>query len=215
MSAGEIRVTSASGARKGTKPERYDLIPAEPLRLLAEHYGKGAEKYTERDEEGNVTHDGANNWRLGYDWGLSFAALMRHAWQFWAGEDIDPETGTSHTVAMMWHAATLTEFMATHPEYDSRPKAVNGAEAAETTRKPASSVSVIVGGDNPAMDEAAATAAMDALGVDLETRKDLVERAKKAAQDYGGIFGTGPGGGGAHGGLTWNLGCYYRGGSIG
>ena len=41
----EVRQTSDSGASKGSKLSRYDMIPADSLRILAEHYGKGAEKY--------------------------------------------------------------------------------------------------------------------------------------------------------------------------
>lgn len=108
MSKGETVKVSSTGGRKAGNLERYDLIPAEPLRQLAEHFGKGAEKYDE------------NNWRRGYDWGASFAALNRHLWQFWAGEDVDPETGSNHMVAVAWHAFALLQFMQDHPEFDTR-----------------------------------------------------------------------------------------------
>lgn len=41
----EVRQTSDSGAQKGSKLARYDMIPADALDELARHYGKGAEKY--------------------------------------------------------------------------------------------------------------------------------------------------------------------------
>lgn len=44
----EVRVRSDSGGEKGRKPERYDLIPVEPLAEVARLYGAGAEKYTRR-----------------------------------------------------------------------------------------------------------------------------------------------------------------------
>jgi hypothetical protein len=75
---------------------------------LAKHYGIGGRKY------------GDNNWRLGYDWRLSFSAMMRHAWTFWRGEDIDEETGQPHLTAVAWHAFTLLEYSDIHPEFDSR-----------------------------------------------------------------------------------------------
>lgn len=121
MTNNEIRSVSATGGRKGTKPERYDLIPAGPLRSLAMHYGIGAEKYTERDAAGAVVHQGDRNWERGYEWSKSFAALNRHLWQFWDGEDIDEETGSPHIIAVAWHALALAEFACTHPEYDDRP----------------------------------------------------------------------------------------------
>lgn len=109
----EIRVVDPdTGAQKGSKIERYDLIPAEPLRLLARHYGVGSRKYAER------------NWEGGYDWSLSYAALQRHANAFWSGEDIDEETGTPHIVAVAWHAFALAEFANSHPEKDNRPTTI-------------------------------------------------------------------------------------------
>lgn len=100
----EVRVTSATGGQKGKKLARYDLIPTLPLRLLAEHYGKGAEKYH--------PVNGKDNWRNGYDFSLSYAAMQRHANAFWSGEDIDSETGDPHLVAVAWHAFTLLTFAA-------------------------------------------------------------------------------------------------------
>ena len=109
----EVRVTSTTGASKGSKPARFDLIPTGPLWELAEHYGKGAQKY--------APVNGRDNWRNGYDWHLSYAALQRHANAFWAGEDIDAETGSKHVIAVAWHAFALAEFMASHPDFDDRP----------------------------------------------------------------------------------------------
>lgn len=113
MSDNEIRHTSSTGGQKAGNDERYDLIPAMPLRKLARHFGVGAKKYDD------------DNWRKGYDWRLSFAAMMRHAWQFWAGEDIDEETGSPHLTAVAWHAMTLLEFTDIHPEFDTRLKTLD------------------------------------------------------------------------------------------
>lgn len=108
----EVRITSSTGGQKGSKPERHDLIPTGALRMLARHYGKGAAKY----EQVN----GRDNWRNGYEWSLSYAAMLRHLTAFWGGEDIDPETGSPHMVAVAWHAFTLLEFMEHYPELDDR-----------------------------------------------------------------------------------------------
>lgn len=111
MADDEVRVVDATtGGEKGAKLARFDLLPAKPLWELAEHYGRGARKYADR------------NWERGYKWSLSFAAMMRHSWAFWRGEDIDPETGSPHIVAVAWHALALREFMVTHPELDDRSK---------------------------------------------------------------------------------------------
>jgi hypothetical protein len=112
MEPEEIRVVDPqTGGEKGSKLQRFDLVPAYPLWLLAEHYGRGARKYADR------------NWERGYSWMLSFSALMRHGWKWLMGEDIDPETGSPHMIAVAWHAFALVEFSQTHPELDDRPKA--------------------------------------------------------------------------------------------
>jgi len=109
---GEVRITSKTGGQKGSKPLRYDLIPTGALAELAEHYGKGAGKY----EQVN----GRDNWRNGYEWSLSYAACQRHLQAFWAGENLDPETGSAHLTAVAWHAFTLLEFMREYPDLDDR-----------------------------------------------------------------------------------------------
>lgn len=88
-------VDSTTGAQKEVKGARFDLIPAGALWALAEHYGKGAKKYDD------------NQWRKGMDWWKLFSAMMRHAWQWWGGEDVDEETGSSHLMAIAWHAFAL------------------------------------------------------------------------------------------------------------
>ena len=103
-----------TGGRKGKKLARFSLIPVEPLWELAEHYGKGALKYD------------ARNYELGYNWSLSYDAVMRHLNQFWNGEDIDPETNTKHVIAAAWHCLALALFMKIHPEKDDRPKKQEG-----------------------------------------------------------------------------------------
>jgi hypothetical protein len=96
---GELRVIDPiTGGEKGSKLARFDLIPQDVLWMLAEHYGRGAQKYEDR------------NWERGYKWSLSYAALMRHLSAFWQGEDTDAETGSPHIIAAVWHAMALAAF---------------------------------------------------------------------------------------------------------
>lgn len=107
----EVRLTSPTGGQKGSKLARFDLIPPSVLWELAEHYGKGAEKYDD------------NNWMKGYDWKLSFASAIRHLMSFWKGEDYDtdvPIAPTKHVVAAAWHCIALAWFMDNMPQYDTR-----------------------------------------------------------------------------------------------
>lgn len=101
-------VDADTGAEKGTKIERYDLIPVEALAAVARHYGRGAQKYED------------HNWRRGYDWSKSYAALQRHANQFWGGEDIDDETRSNHMAAVAFHALALIEYCDTNRDKDDR-----------------------------------------------------------------------------------------------
>ncbi len=110
-SVGEVRVTDPdTGGQKGIKQERFDLIPVEPLEDLARVYGYGATKYDD------------HNWRKGYSWSLSFGAMMRHAWAFWRGEDLDPESGLPHMAHVAWHCMTLLWFSQYRKEKDDRRK---------------------------------------------------------------------------------------------
>jgi hypothetical protein len=107
----EKRVVNAkTGAEKGQKLARFNLIPADALWALAEHFGKGAEKYAPR------------NWELGTDWSLNFDAAQRHMWQWQSGYNVDEETGSSHLIAAAWHMLVLFHFATTHPELDDRPR---------------------------------------------------------------------------------------------
>lgn len=88
--------------------ERYDRIPPDALRQLAKHFGVGAKKYAD------------DNWTRGYDWRLTFAAANRHAEQWRAGEEIDPETGSNHLIAFAWHMLVLDEFTRINRDGDTR-----------------------------------------------------------------------------------------------
>lgn len=133
----ETRSTSSTGGQKGVKLERFDLIPAGPLRELAIHYGRGALKYD------------VHQWRAGYEWEKSGAAMDRHinAWRRgydydvcsnepegclhvkdgvpWSEKSDEPDTcynhtGSHHMAAVAWHAFLLLEFKDTHPDHDDR-----------------------------------------------------------------------------------------------
>ena len=76
---GEARKSSESAA----KP-RLDLVPWPAVEQIAEVLTYGAAKYDD------------NNWARGARWGRYFAAMCRHLFAWWGGENLDPETGLSH-----------------------------------------------------------------------------------------------------------------------
>jgi hypothetical protein len=108
---GETRVVNeTTGGEKGTKPQRMELLPFDVLmRDVAPLYTAGARKYAD------------HNWRRGYDWSLSFGAMMRHATQFWSGEETDEETEAPHLASVVFHALALLHFAYAYPELDDRP----------------------------------------------------------------------------------------------
>lgn len=108
--AKEVRVQSETGGSKGKKLARFDLVPPRALWELAETYGRGAEKYGDD-----------YNWMKGYEWSLSFAAMMRHATAFWAGQSRDPIEGGHHLAAVAWHAFTMMEWEFLGLGKDDRP----------------------------------------------------------------------------------------------
>lgn len=96
------------GVKLDQEKLRYDLIPAAPLAELARVFTIGAGKY------------GDHNWRRGLHYGRVFAAMMRHAWAWWAGERADPEDGQHHLSSVAWCALALMELEHTRPDLDDR-----------------------------------------------------------------------------------------------
>lgn len=108
----EVMTKSESGGKKGVKIQAFDLIPVGPLWELAKVYGKGAEKYSER------------NWEKGYEFSKSYAALMRHANLFWNRENYDNETGVHHMASVAFHALALIHYSINqqYQQFDNRPE---------------------------------------------------------------------------------------------
>lgn len=105
----EVRVSDPkTGGQKGMKVAAYDLVPWDALEEVAKIYGWGATKYSRR------------NWEKGYDWGLSYAAMMRHMAAFWRGEDFDAESCIRHVAHAVWHGLAMLAFTMRKIGTDSR-----------------------------------------------------------------------------------------------
>lgn len=105
----DLEDLSKVGVKYDKEKARYDLMPPEPIEELALLYAKGAIKYAER------------NWELGLSRTRCFAALMRHAWSWMRGEDIDPETGIHHMIAVAWNAFAIFTYHVRNIGLDDRP----------------------------------------------------------------------------------------------
>jgi hypothetical protein len=107
----EVLQTSENGAKKGTKPERFDLLPWDALEEVARVYHYGSQKYE------------ARNWEKGYPWSWSFQALVRHVSRWMIGETYDKETGLHHMAHACFHALALVAFQFRNVGQDDRPDA--------------------------------------------------------------------------------------------
>lgn len=115
----EVRITDPlTGGQKGQKSARTDLLPYDALLELAEHYGRGATKYEDR------------NWERGYKWSLSAAAMQRHFMAWWNGEELD-EDGFPHATAFAWHALALLTFSLREIGTDDRPSLGRGVSTGD------------------------------------------------------------------------------------
>jgi len=91
----------ASGMVRDTqegKP-RFDLIPTEGLRRLADLYARGAEKYDD------------DNWKKGQPFSRAYASLFRHLIQWREGDRSE-----DHIAAVAWNAMALMYYEEKKPE---------------------------------------------------------------------------------------------------
>ncbi len=98
-----------TGGEKGQKDVQLHCLPWEALEQLGKVYSFGSDKYADY------------NFRKGYRWSLSFDAMQRHLWAFWAGEEDDDESGLSHLAHAIWHGLTLLLFSRKGLGTDDRP----------------------------------------------------------------------------------------------
>lgn len=119
----EIRTTSSTGGQKGVKPERHDLIPVKGVAAIARVFAFGAEKYDD------------HNWRRGYEWGKSLAALNRHIDAFADGETCDPESGLPHLAHAGFHILVLLTWLEEQGEGVDNPMDDRWPHALERSRQ--------------------------------------------------------------------------------
>lgn len=82
-----------------TGKPRFDLIPIEGLRRLADLYARGAEKY------------GEGNWQKGQPYSRAYASLFRHLIDWREGDRSE-----DHIAAVAWNAFTIMYYEERLPE---------------------------------------------------------------------------------------------------
>jgi Domain of unknown function (DUF5664) len=98
VGGGTVERIDEPGKRYDVGKLRYDLLPPDALEQLVLVYTKGAEKYADR------------NWEKGMSWSRCFGPLMRHAWAFWRGEELDRESGLPHMAHAAWNCLALIAY---------------------------------------------------------------------------------------------------------
>jgi len=98
--ASEHGTPGEEAVKHDTDKLRMDLIPPEAVTALAEVLAYGAKKYGDR------------NWEKGIRYSRVFAAVQRHLWAWWRGEDVDEESKLGH----LQHALCGLAFLVTYEE---------------------------------------------------------------------------------------------------
>lgn len=93
-----IVVDPNTGGMKASKPSQLGFIDPLALEVLGEVSGMGAEKYEKW------------NYLKGYDYSLSYNAMLRHMNAFWRGETYDAESGKHHMAHAAWHGLAIVSF---------------------------------------------------------------------------------------------------------
>ena len=96
------------GKKHDNQKLRYDLISPVALEELVKVYTYGSNLYGDR------------NWEQGIKYSRIFAAIMRHLWAWWSGEDKDKESGLNHVAHACWGCMALLHYQEERKEFDDR-----------------------------------------------------------------------------------------------
>lgn len=81
---------------------RTDLFSPFAMMRLGVHFARGGAKYSEYDDDGNMTRDGGRNWEAGMPFSRYYSAILRHTFQY-----MMRNTDEDHLAAIMWNAQCL------------------------------------------------------------------------------------------------------------
>ncbi len=97
---------------------RLDLLPVEALELVGMVATQGARRVGDR------------NWEKGMKWSYPYAAILRHLFAYWRGEDIDPKHGLPHLAHAAFWVLALLDYQLKGNGTDDRPPEPNWVKAA-------------------------------------------------------------------------------------
>lgn len=91
-----------NGSEESLKDDKeklaYNLLPVDALEDVVRVYMMGAKKYA------------PHSWEKGMKISRIYAALLRHLFAWWRGEDNDPESGLPHLAHVTWNALALLTY---------------------------------------------------------------------------------------------------------
>lgn len=99
-----VRLTDSSGASKGMRVTRQDLLPPEALREISAVYGYGNIKYPPGPD--------GPNWLRGMNYSWCLRALKDHITDWELGQDYDDEDGCSPLAHAAFHIFALLTYQA-------------------------------------------------------------------------------------------------------
>lgn len=100
-----IKESSGSKAlRYNEGKPKWSLVDFKSLEPMVRVLEYGVDKYTIRDEDGNITRDGRDQWKEGHDLQEILDSAMRHLIAIIDGEEFDHESGLDHMGHLMCNA---------------------------------------------------------------------------------------------------------------
>lgn len=120
----DINATTGKGGglRFNSDKLRYDLVDPLAHEDMVKVLTYGANKYTVRDDDGNIINKGDDNWRKGLSWKSVLASLKRHVAAIERGEDYDQDTKMLHVAHAACNIHFLNAYYYIYPQGDDRNK---------------------------------------------------------------------------------------------
>lgn len=104
------------GLRYNANKTKWSLVDFKSLEPMVKVLEYGAEKYTIRDDNGNIVTTGRDNWKNGMVTSEVAESLLRHTFALLRGEINDPESGLPHTGHIMANCMFLEYNIENYPE---------------------------------------------------------------------------------------------------
>jgi 5'(3')-deoxyribonucleotidase len=107
--------------RYNSNKPKYSLLDKEFLEEFTKVMTYGHNKYTVKDDQGNIISTGRDNWRKGLSWSDTIDSLNRHLAEFRDRELFDSESKLHHMAHIACNAMFLHYYSKHRREFDDMP----------------------------------------------------------------------------------------------